>query len=70
MNRLTYRGVQGEDTAHGYTFVKKAITLLFPYTIRKLFFRTPVDRNWCPSNFLKKKGFLVFPGGRPAGALI
>ena len=40
MNGVTYWGVQGEDTAHGYALVKKAINFHFPYTIRKLFFRT------------------------------
>ena len=53
-------GVQGEDTAHGYALVKKAITLRFPYTIRKLFFRTPLDRTLGPSSFLYKG----FPGLR------
>jgi hypothetical protein len=66
MERISYKGVQGEDTAHGNALVKKAITLHFPYTIRKLFFRTPLDRPWGTPSFLHK-WYRVFPGGRAAG---
>jgi hypothetical protein len=66
MNRISYRGVQDKETTHGFALVKKTVTLHFLYTIRKLFFRTPLDRTGGPFSFLHK-GNLVFRAGRPAG---